>query len=93
MTYDNELRLTKDKDFILGEYIYMGMGWCNGINVCISVAYKIDYCVQKAKEFVNASNDLIIFHKINKVRVGELKKCDELIMDLKIITNMTTTSK
>ena len=82
MTYDNELRLTKDKGFTLGEYIYMGMGKCNGINVCISVGYKIDYCTQKAKEFVRASNDLIVFHKINKVKVGELKKCDELIIDL-----------
>jgi glyoxylate carboligase len=82
MIYAKECELTKDKDFILGQYIYLGMGKCNGIKVCISVAYKIDYCMQKAKEFVNASNDLIVFYKINKVKVGELKRCDELIVKL-----------
>jgi hypothetical protein len=82
MTYSKECELTKDKGFILGQYIYLGMGECNGIKVCISVAYKIDYCMQKAKDFVNASNDFIVFHKINKVKVGELIKCDELIVKL-----------
>jgi tartrate dehydratase alpha subunit/fumarate hydratase class I-like protein len=79
MTYSKELELTKHKDFILGQYIYMGMGKCNGITVCISVAYKIDYCIKKAQEFVTASNGNVVFYKINKIKIGELEKSDELL--------------
>jgi hypothetical protein len=79
MIYSNELELTKHKDFILGEYIYMGMGKCNGATVCMSVAYKIDYCVKKAQEFEAASHD-IDFYKVNKIKIGELEPCDEVII-------------
>ena len=57
----------------LGEYIYMGMGVINGHRVCISVAYKIDYCVKKAIQFEKALGGMVIFDKVNKVRVGELE--------------------
>lgn len=58
----------------LGEYIYMGMGRCNGHNVCMSVGYKLDYTVKKAMQFEKASNDVVIFDSVNKVRVGQLEK-------------------
>lgn len=57
----------------LGEYIYMGMGKCNSRTVCMSVAYKIDYCVKKAIQFETASNGTAMFYKINKVKVGQLE--------------------
>ena len=81
MTYSKELELTTHKDFILGEYIYMGMGKCNGRTVCMSVAYKIDYCVKKAQEFEAASHDIdLYFYKVNKIKIGELKPCDETLL-------------
>jgi hypothetical protein len=57
----------------IGEYIFMGMADCNGRRVCISVAYKLDYCVKKAIQFEQASNGLVSLLKVNKVRVGELE--------------------
>jgi hypothetical protein len=80
MTYSKELELIKHKDFILGEYIYMGMGKCNNTTVCMSVAYKIDYCIKKAQEFEATSNDTVVFYKINKIKIGELEKCDSLLL-------------
>lgn len=60
----------------LGEYIYMGMGKIDGRTVCMSVAYKIEYCVKKALQFENAANGDILFKKVNKVRVGETEACE-----------------
>lgn len=57
----------------LGEYIYMGMGKCAGETVCLSVAYKVDYCIKKAKKFEELSGGVATFIGINKVRVGELE--------------------
>jgi hypothetical protein len=51
----------------------MGMGCVNGHRVCMSVAYKIDYCFKKAIQFERASQGLVKFDKINKVKVGELE--------------------
>ena len=51
----------------------MGMGKCAGQTVCMSVAYKIEYCIKKAEAFEKLSNDIVKFTKINKVRVGELE--------------------
>ena len=56
-----------------GEYIFMGMGKCKNETVCMSVAYKIDYCIKKAKAFEKLSNGIATFTKINKVKVGELE--------------------
>ncbi len=56
----------------LGEYIYMGMGLCNNEKVNIAVAYKPDYCVKKSLQFEKASNGVVRFEKIHKVRVGSL---------------------
>lgn len=79
MTYFNEKEAVKDKSFVLGEYIYMGMGKYGKQSVCISVGYKIDYCYKKAMEFENL-DDSINFYKINKVKIGELKPCDFLLI-------------
>ena len=58
----------------LGDYIYMGMGKCKGETVCMSVAYKVDYCIKKARQFEELSNGITKFKKINKVKVGETVK-------------------
>jgi hypothetical protein len=58
----------------LGDYIYMGMGECKGETVCMSVAYKVDYCIKKARQFEALSEGVVTFNKINKVKVGELTK-------------------
>ncbi|MDO5105568.1 hypothetical protein [Capnocytophaga sp.] len=67
-------------DFRLGAYIYMGMGLVNGHRVCISVAYKIDYCIKKAEQFVQADPNVTFTH-INKVKVGELEACQRFLVE------------
>jgi hypothetical protein len=59
----------------LGEYIYIGMGKvkANGHRVCMSVAYKLDYCVKKAVQFERAVDYTVIYDKVNKVKVGNLE--------------------
>lgn len=70
----NEIDLLQNEDFILGEYIYMGMGLVNEHRVCISVAYKINYCIKKALQFSENDKNVTFTH-INKVKVGELEAC------------------
>lgn len=67
-------------DFRLGAYIYMGMGLVKGHRVCISVAYKIDYCIKKAEQFVQADPNITFTH-INKVKVGELEACQRFLVE------------
>lgn len=50
------------------------MGKCNGHTVCMSVAYKLDYCVKKALQFENASCKSVEFESVNKIKVGCLEK-------------------
>ncbi len=57
----------------LGDCIYMGMGKCKEQTVCMSVAYKIDYCIKKAKQFEELVGGEVTFYKVNKVKVGELE--------------------
>ena len=54
-------------------YLYMGMGMCNGHRVCMSVAYKMDYCIDKAIQFEEASNDIVKFDHVNKVKYGDVE--------------------
>ncbi len=58
----------------IGEYIFMGMGHCNERLVCMSVGYKIDYCVKKAMQFEQASEGRVILESVNKIKVGNLEK-------------------
>ena len=51
----------------------MGMGKCKEETVCMSVAYKIDYCIKKAKQFEELVGGEVKFYKVNKVKVGELE--------------------
>jgi hypothetical protein len=39
----------------------------------MSVAYKIDYCIKKAKQFEELVGGEVTFYKVNKVKVGELE--------------------
>jgi len=71
----------------LGDYIFMGMGKCAGKTVCLSVAYKIDYCIKKAKSFEVLAGGIVKFTKINKVKVGELEAFETLTTEGKLIKN------
>ena len=51
----------------------MGMGKCKEQTVCMSVAYKIDYCIKKAKQFEELVGGEVRFYKINKVKIGKLE--------------------
>lgn len=51
----------------------MGMGKCKEQTVCMSVAYKIDYCIKKAKQFEELVGGEVRFYKVNKVKIGKLE--------------------
>lgn len=68
-----ELDYIKSDEFRLGEFIYMGMGKVGDHEVCLSVGYKIDYALKKAKQFEEADPNVKLTH-INKVKVGKLVK-------------------
>lgn len=68
-----ELDYIKSSQFKLGEYIYMGMGKVGDHEVCLSVGYKIDYALKKARQFEEADPNVKLTH-INKVKVGKLVK-------------------
>jgi len=75
----SEIEHIQSADFHLGEYIYMGMGLTKGHRVCMSVAYKIDYCIKKAKQF-EEMNEEVTFTHINKVKVGELERSKKILL-------------
>ena len=70
---EQELNYIKSSEFKLGEYIYMGMGLAGDHEVCMSVGYKIDYAIKKARQFEEADPNVKLTH-INKVKVGKLVK-------------------
>ncbi|QCX52375.1 hypothetical protein [Elizabethkingia sp. JS20170427COW] len=69
-----ELEWINSPEFNIGEYIYMGMGKLKGRTVCLSVAYKIDYCIKKAQQFAQEDPN-VSFDHINKIKIGEVKPC------------------
>jgi len=77
-----ELTWISSGEFKLGEYIYMGMGKLKGRTVCISVAYKIDYCIKKALQFVQDDGN-VLFDHINKVKIGQLEASQRFDITLK----------
>ncbi|MFC4687579.1 hypothetical protein ACFO4P_11600 [Epilithonimonas pallida] len=76
----SEIEHSKSDNFQLGEYIYMGMGLTRGHRICMSVAYKIDYCIKKAKQFEEINNDVTFTH-INKVKIGELERSRKILLN------------
>lgn len=68
-----ELDYISSSQFRLGEFIYMGMGKVGSHEVCLSVGYKIDYALKKARQFEEADPNVKLTH-INKVKVGKLVK-------------------
>ncbi len=72
----SEIDDIKSDRFKLGEYLYMAMAKHGEQRVCIAVGYKIDYCIKKALQFVDAEPKLVFTH-INKVKVGSLERCDK----------------
>lgn len=79
---ESELQLKNDPNFELGKYLYMGMGLCEGHRVVISVAYKMDYCIKKAIQFLKVDPNVTFTH-INKVKVGETSPCSKFIINKK----------
>lgn len=75
----NEIDSTNSPSFIRGQYIYMGMGKLRERTVCISVAYKIDYCIKKAQQFAKDDPNIYFSH-INKIKVGELVACGKFLI-------------
>lgn len=75
MTKDiqQELDYIASSQFKSGEYIYLGMGKVGDHEVCLSVGYKIDYALKKARQFEEADPNVKLTH-INKVKVGKLVK-------------------
>ncbi len=53
------------------------MGVVKEHKVCLSVAYKVDYCLRKAREFEKLDENVTFTH-ISKVKVGELEKCKKI---------------
>ena len=51
----------------------MGMGKVGNHEVCMSVGYKIDYAIKKARQFEEADPNVKLSHN-NKVKVGRLVK-------------------
>ncbi|WP_283671363.1 hypothetical protein [Candidatus Ornithobacterium hominis] len=74
-----ELIYIHSPKFILGEYIYMAMALVDGHRVCIATAYKIDYCIKKAMQFVEKV-PAIEFTHINKVKTGETQACKRFLI-------------
>ena len=70
---EQELNYIKSSEFKLGEYIYMGMGLAGDHEVCLSVGYKIDYTIKKARQFEEVDPNVKLTH-INKVKIGKLVK-------------------
>ena len=68
-----ELDYIASSQFKLGEFIYLGMGYVGDHEVCMSVGYKIDYAIKKARQFEEADPNVKLTH-INKVKVGKLVK-------------------
>ena len=57
----------------------MGMGKCKEQTVCMSVAYKIDYCIKKAKQFVEKAPNVEFTH-VNKIKVGETIRAEKIMV-------------
>lgn len=72
-----ELEYSKSSDFKKGEYIYMGMGLVKEHKVCLSIGYKIDYCIKKARQFERV-DDNVTFTHVSKVKVGDREKCKKI---------------
>ena len=77
---EQEISQIESPEFKLGEYIYMGMGIVAGHTVCLSVAYKIDYCIRKAYQFEFYDSNVKFTH-VNKVKVGELTATETFTID------------
>ena len=77
---EKEIELCNDPEYKLGEYIYMGMALVGTHRVCISVAYKIDYCLKKAKQFLEVDENIHFTH-INKVKIGEKEAMQRFVIN------------
>lgn len=59
------------KETVLGEFLYLGMGYCNGHKVVMSVGYTLEYADKKAKQFEEKSNGLVRYFDISVIKTGE----------------------
>ncbi|MDO4880701.1 MAG: hypothetical protein Q3983_05425 [Capnocytophaga sp.] len=77
---EQEIVFCNAPDYKLGEYIYMGMALVGTHRVCISVAYKIDYCLKKATQFLEVDSNIRLTH-INKVKIGEKEAMKRFVIN------------
>lgn len=56
---------------VLGEFLYLGMGECNGHKVVMSVGYTLEYADKKAKQFEEVSNQSVRYIDISVIKTGE----------------------
>ena len=68
------------EDFRWGEHLYMGRALLNGHRVCISVAYKMEYCIKKALQFLE-NDSAVTFTHINKYKIGAVEPCARFNLD------------
>ncbi|MFV0304256.1 MAG: hypothetical protein ACK5IC_02085 [Moheibacter sp.] len=63
---------------VLGEYLYLGMGECNGHKVVMSVGYTPEYADKKAKQFEEKSEQQVRYIDISVIKTGEKIKMKSL---------------
>lgn len=74
-----EIQINRAPNYQLGSYLYLGMALKNNKKVCISVGYKIDYCIKKIDEFMALDPSLQFCH-ISKIKTGALKACQKFTL-------------
>ena len=75
-----EIAFNHTTSYPLGKYLYLGMAKKQDKKVCISVGYKLDYCIKKVDEFLALDSDIVFSH-ISKIKVGELKACQKFYIN------------
>ncbi len=73
-----ELQDKKNQEPKLGEFLYLGMGMCNGHKVVMSVGYTLEYADKKAKQFEEKSNGIVNYVDVSVIKTGEKSKMESL---------------
>lgn len=61
----------------LGYFLYIGMGIIKNNNhkVVLSIGYTPEYANKKALEFIQSTNDTILYEDISIIKIGDKEKC------------------
>ncbi len=71
MEIANLLQKEPQQEAALGDFLYLGMGNCNGHKVVMSVGYTPEYADKKAKQFEEVSNNTVKYIDISVIKTGE----------------------